>query len=414
MNRIFVALSIVLLTLDVHAQNASQLHIEGLRVYGEAKGHLPIAGLDSQPVTIEFDLDNARPEDFRMKFYQCDKDWNIVENSFVNDEMRNSTKFPIPFKAAPQGVQHYRYHYSLRIPGFPGVEKFAYSGNYVFEIWDKDLTASLARGRFFVVEPRVPFSMVIKNRFLPSTGAPLNQVNKIQFVVSIIDDPKDEADRLVTNFVRTADIYKNRELNSPYRIDVDDRNPNTFVDGYGTNTLKFSVDNIQPGNEYRRLDLTNVDFYPADRLLRERGGADLSRMFHQGAPDNNGQSTLLTNSQYSDYVKFQFEFMRESDDVSPLYVVGDFNDWLTSEAWQLRYDAEAMRYTLQSEFRRGVYDYQYVSSGNNWQGVEGNDWKTINLFTALLYYHDIRFGGFDRIIGVDQRLSPGGTEATTD
>ncbi|HEY6950890.1 MAG TPA: type IX secretion system plug protein domain-containing protein [Bacteroidota bacterium] len=387
--------------------------IKGLQIHGEAMDGFPVTGLDSSPVLIEFDLDNSQPEDYRVKFYQCDKDWNTTENQFINDEMRNSTKFPIPFEHAPAGVQHYVYHYTLRVPGFPGIERFAYSGNYVFEIWDRDLAVLQARGRFFVAEHRIPFAMSIRNRYLPSTGIPLNQVNKIQLAVALTDDPPSESDRIVPNFVRTVDIYKNREVHAPYRIDVDDNNPHTFVDGFGTPNLVFSIDNIQPGNEYRHLDITDVDFYPADRLTRARDGADVGRVFHQGPPDNDGEAVILANTQYSDYVKFQFELDRETDDLSPVYVVGDFNDWLPGDAWKMSYDAPTARYVLQAEFRRGVYDYQYVSGGNDWRAVEGNDWRTVNQFTALLYCHDMRFGGFDRIIGVAQGTSPGGTQAST-
>ncbi len=255
--------------------------------------------------------------------------------------------------------------------------------------------------------------MTIKNRYLPSVGIPFNQVNKIESTVVIPDDTDYDTDRIIVNLVRTVDLYRNRELQTPYRIDVDDDNPNTFVDGLGTGNLKFIVDNIQPGNEYRHLDLTDVDYYPPNRLSRSRDGADVGRMFHQGSPDNDGQSIVLTNSRYSDYIKFQFEFDRESDDLTPLYVVGDFNFWAPSDAWKMKYDEKSQRYILQAELKRGVYDYQYVCNGNDWRGVEGNDWRTVNQFTALLYYHDVNFGGFDRIVGFEQRSSPGGTQPTT-
>jgi hypothetical protein len=327
--------------------------------------------------------------------------------------MRNSTKFPIPFEHAPAGVEHYTYHYTLRVPGFPGVEKFAYSGNYIFEIWDKEQTTLLAKGRFFVAEQRIPITMTIGNRQLPSAGIPFNQVNKIELSVAVPDDANYDPDHIIANLVRTVDVYKNRELQAPYRIDVDDNNPDTFVDGLGTGNLKFIIDNIQPGNEYRHLDLTDVDYYPPNQVSRNRDGADVGRVFHQGPPDNNGESTVLTDSRYSDYIEFQFEFDRESDDLSPMYVVGDFNDWTPSDAWKMSYDKTTQRYVLKSDLRRGTYDYQYVCRGNDWNGVEGNDWRTVNQFTALLYYHDVRFGGFDRIIGYAQQVSPGGTQATT-
>ncbi|HTP12115.1 MAG TPA: type IX secretion system plug protein domain-containing protein, partial [Bacteroidota bacterium] len=251
---------------EMPAQETVTPEIKGLRINGQFAGQFPAAMLGGKAVAIEFDLEKSQPLDFRVKFFQCDKDWNITQTQLVNDAMRNSTKFPIPYERAPIGVEHYVYHYTLRVPGFPGVEQFSFSGNYLFEIWDKELTTMLATGRFFVVEEAVPVSMVVRNRLLPSESAPMNQVNKIEVGVAIPEQQVIETDQLVVNQVRTVDVYRNRELGSPYRIDVDDNNPNTFVDGFGTGSLVFWVDNVRPGNEYRTLDLTDVDYYPPNRI----------------------------------------------------------------------------------------------------------------------------------------------------
>jgi len=413
MNRLSILAAIALVSASVSAQDISTTGIKGLRVNGVARDGFPVAGLDKDSISIEFDLENSQPEDFRIKFYHCERDWAVTPNQFINDEMRNSTKFPIPFEHVPAGVEHYTYHYTLRVPGFAGIEKFNYSGNYLFEIWDKEQTTLLATGRFFVAEHRVPFALSIGNRYLPSTGIPFNQVNKVVASVSLSEDAAYDAERIIASLVRTMDIYKNRELRNPYRIDADDENPDTFVNGLGTNNLEFAVDNVQPGNEYRHLDLTDVDYYPPNTLARNRDGADVSRMFHQGSPDHDGLSSLVTDSRYADYINYRFELDRESDDLSPLFVVGDFNDWTPSDPWKMKYDVQTQRYILQAALRRGVYDYQYVCNGSDWRAVEGNDWRTVNVFTALLYYHDVRYGGFDRIIGIAQTASPGGMQATT-
>ena len=112
--------------------------LKGLRIHGQAKSQLPVARSDGQPVTIEFDIEDAEPKDFRLRFYHCDKDWKVTENSFVNDELRNTTKFPVPFAPAPQFVQHYTFHYNVKVPGFSGLDRFPQSGNYIFQIWDKE------------------------------------------------------------------------------------------------------------------------------------------------------------------------------------------------------------------------------------------------------------------------------------
>ncbi|MEK6565396.1 MAG: hypothetical protein AABZ41_01690, partial [Bacteroidota bacterium] len=183
------------------------------------------------------------------------------------------------------------------------------------------------------------------------------------------------------------------------------------VEGYGLRTVKFSVDNITPGNEYRRLDLRNVDFYPPRQDAQFREGADVSRFLHQGKKDNNGAAVIATVNQYSDYLRFQFELLRESDDLDSVFVLGDFNDWTPSEVSLMKYNRETRRYWLTTWLRRGVYDYQYVAGRNDWITLEGNDWRTVNLYTAFAYYHDPRYGGFDRIVGFVQALGPGSGDA---
>jgi hypothetical protein len=113
-------------------------------------------------------------------------------------------------------------------------------------------------------------------------------------------------------------------------------------------------------------------------------------------------------------VQFQFELGRpEENSNEKIYVVGDFNGWKVDEKWRLQYDDTIKHYRLLTWLRRGAYDYQYVLNENDRIALEGNDWRTMNVYTALVYYHDVRFGGFDRILLAAQKTSPGGTEPTS-
>lgn len=391
-------------------QNLSPL--QGLRVYGEKEEDLPVARIDGQPITIEFDVGTSAPKDFRMKLFHCDMDWKVTENSFINDELKNVIQFPVPYEPAPKFVRYYTYHYKVRIPGFAGLDTFPHSGNYIFQLWEKGGKEPAVTRRFFVVERIVIPSITVRNRLLPSTVSPWNQVNKVEVSFSI-PQPRDVGDEFSPMLLKTVDVYKNRRLTDPYRISADDDSPHTFVEGWGLSKVRFVVDNVQPGNEYRRLDLTNVDHYPPDKKARPREGADVSRFLLQGPRDNNGASHWATDDRYADYIQYQFELLRDSDDLDSVYVVGDFNEWTPSRSWFMTYASDTKRYVLSAWLRRGVYDYQYVLKGNDWISVEGNDWRTVNLYTAFVYYHDPRFGGFDRILGYAQTLGPGGIEATS-
>lgn len=397
----------------LHAQEILSDRILGLRVTGSAEAQLPVAGLNNNPITIEFDLRENIPPSIVVKFFHCDRNWNVTQNSFINDEMRNRTKFPLSFEPAPAGVQQYRFHYTLKVPGFAGVERFPQSGNYIFEIWDDEAKTLLGRGRFFVVENTIKPGMSVTNRSLPSEANPYSQVNKIEVGFAIPGSDGERKETLFPIYFTTLDIYKNRQLYTPWRIDADDKNPNTFIDGFGTMKLKFIIDNLPPGNEYRRIDLRDINLYPLGQQLRAKDGADVSRFLFKSARDNNGLSVFSTGNRYADYLKFQFELLVDGNADDSVFVVGDFNGWKPSPQSLMRFDTEKNRFVWSTSLRRGIYDYQYVRANNDWISIEGNDWRTINVYTAFIYYHDTRLGGFDRILGYAQRSSPGGVEATS-
>ncbi|HEX9615680.1 MAG TPA: hypothetical protein VGA55_09230, partial [Bacteroidota bacterium] len=304
------------------------------------------------------------------------------------------------------GVKGYTYHYSFSIPDERIFREFLFSGNYILEIVDLDSGELLGRARFFVTDTIVRPAMKIENRQEPSEENPYYQVNRIDVTFAI--PPPDSAVSYFPLDFTLVDVYKNREVSRPWRIDGKDENPHTFVEGFGTKSLTFRIDNVPPGNEYRTINLENVDFYPQDRLLRSRGGADVSRFLGRIVRDNNGASSIVQGTRYAEYLDFEFELLWDTQSDS-VFVVGDFNQWSPENSIPMR--REGGRYRWQTSVRRGRYDYQYVV-GNNWIILEGNDWRTINRYTAVVYYRDPRFGGFDRIVGVGRGQNPGGTSAT--
>lgn len=395
------------------AQEAFSDRIKGLRVYGSVEAGVPVADLQSQAILVEFDVDEAEPPDLHVRVLHCDRNWNVTQNGFINDEMRNRSRAPLQYDPAHDGVRYYRFHYSIKLPGSVGIERFTYSGNYVFEILDEQSAIVLARGRFFVVERVLPLVMKISNRSLPSVTNPYNQVNKIEVGFTIPRPEENNGEALFPLLLKVADVYRNRQLYDPWRIDADDQNPNTFVDGFGTPSLKFVVDNVTPGNSYRKLDLTDVTAYPENRTLKSSNGADVSRFQFRPGSDRHGTSVPTTGSRFGDYVPFRFELASEKPQWGKVYVVSDFNAWRTAEEWAMTYDEATQRYYSDVTIKRGVYDYQYVVGPNDWIALEGNDWRTSNVYSAFVYYHDNRLGGYDRIAGFTQRVGAGGKESTS-
>ncbi len=395
------------------AQEDQSERILGLRINGSRQSNFPVASLKGNPVTISFDVNERPAPDLFLRIYHCDRNWVRTESNFINDQFRTIAKASLPFTLAPQGVEGYQFSYAFRLPGSFGIEQFQYSGNYEFEIVERNVGAILARGGLFVAEGSQPVSIQVLNRQLPSEIIPNNQVLKIAVRVDVVHDEANLIDRIPYNLVHTVDVYKNRNANSPMRVDVDDKVSDTFVDGFGTPRLTFIIDDMLPGNEYRRLDLSDVDFYPKAKVSRARDGADVSRNFHADEKDHDGKSSLLTGTRYADYLSYTFELLREKEEHDPVYVVGDFSGWRATDKYRMRFDPSSGRYAVTVSLRRGTYDYEYAFERGNKIVLEGNDWRTVNVYTALVYYRDPRLGGYDRIIGFVQGRSSGGIEATS-
>ena len=398
----YVLLLLFGITSIVSGQEFVSSKIKGLRIYGSTESSLPIARLQSRPITLEFDIDSEDLPALQLRFFHCDRDWNVTPTSFVNDDIRNRSRSDLAAEPSPNGVRGYTFHYTVKIPGYPIFDGFLYSGNYVYELWDRENDEKLVRGRFFVTEDRLTPRMRVANRQEPSAVNPYYQVYEIRVGFGV---PRSDSTTVFeAAYFTRVDVYKNREMTRPRVISTDDQDPHTFIDGLGMQKLEFLVDDMETGSEYRVLDLRDNGFYPQGRPLRPKDGADVSRFLARMKPDNNGGSSIVRGTSYADYLDFQFELVLSSSGQEKVYVVGDFNCWRPGPLSVMSYSGD--RYVWKTALRRGVYDYQYVL-GDDWVALEGNDWSTTNIYTALVYYYDPRFGGFDRLIGVASGRSPG-------
>ncbi|MEX2089499.1 MAG: type IX secretion system plug protein domain-containing protein [Bacteroidota bacterium] len=408
-----VVLTILVGWTTLTAQEILSDRIVGMRMSGTTKAEIPVAGMGGDPITVEFDLKGEVPENVRLRVIHCDRDWKPTGTSFINNETANRARVPILYEFAPAGVRGYRFQYRFKLPGIAGIDQFAQSGNYLFELLDEEWSQVLARGRFYVVENLVRPVMKIANRQLASGVHPWNKVHRVEVGVVIPDADADGERRLLVPYLTRVDIIKNRQLYHPWRIDAGVFSSTTFVEGIGTSRLKFVIENVQPGSEYRRIDLRNVTDYPEGVQLRPRSGADVSRYLQSAPRDNNGVSLLTTGSRFAEYVPFQFELILDPPPGDSVMVVGDFNGWRPSAGYRLRYDEGTNRFRTLVLLKRGLHDYQYTLGNHDWVSLEGNDWRTVNVYSAFVYYLEPRYGGFDRIVGFVQGTGPGGSGPTS-
>lgn len=398
---------------------SSDVEILGLRVYGNNDEYLPPIITQNEVVTIEFDVTTVHPPNLQIIFKHVSKEWRVDENSFVNPPEKLRTDY-LAYTVAPQGVYQYTFRYKNSFPNQRNNVKFTFSGKYIFSIIDREANDEvLATGKFIVVEETVPSTMTIENKYDPNAVSPMNQVNVI--TVSIQAPQEFRANDPVGIYhadIKMVEIIKNWILDRPHRIDIDDRNPDTFVEDFLTPQKKFWIRNVPLGNEYRRLDLSNTTMYPNRQLAILKDGPDVSRYQWQGKPDANGASKLKPFvGANSDYLEVEMRLRLPQKLEKNIYVTGGFTNWELLPEYAMEFDTVTQLYKFRFWVRRGVYDYQYVlgvedENGkiieDDWFALEGNDWRTINRLVALVFYNDRRFGGFDRIVGFVRGRNPGG------
>ena len=397
----------------LHAQEPVNVVVRNLRLEGSLEARMPVALRSSHPIAVSFDVvDPGRPE-VHVRVWHCDRDWKRTESIFLNDPVRNVFRGVTSSVRAPIGVQGYTFTYKFQLPGLAGFEVFEHSGNHVVEIWNADETLLLGSARFFVAETLAGGRLLVGNRRLPSASSPWNQVHRIVLSYVVPPPSPEETAPVEPSLVRTMDVYRNREFHHRLRVDVDDDDPETFIDGFGTRSLKFIYDHAPAGAPYRSMDLHNAGRYPPGVTLRQLDGVDLSRWQVLAGRDHFGVPSYVSEGNTADFVPFRFELLRPPElGEEDIRVVGEFNQWDPDDAWRLQRLAPENRYALAAQIRRGVQDYQYVLNGTDWLALEGNDWSAVCVYTAFVYYHDPRLGGYDRILIAVQGRSPGGAEAT--
>ena len=414
------------LALMCSVANAQEFVVRGLSVYGlDNEQNVPVIVRDSSGradarthyITIQFDVRGKEPPALRVRFLHCNRDWVPDNNLFVQDETHN-TSFILDYRTSPNGVEYYSYRYTNRFPDEDDIVRFNYSGNWIFRLLGKEEESVFGEGRFFVVDDVSKAVVTVTNDYRTDVDSPLNQIHKVQVDVRLPNE-------IDGYFYTTVDVYQNRRFFNPYRIDVNDRDPYTKVEGFNLGYRLFTALNIQPGNEYRTLNFSNTTQYPHRALVRLVGGVDQPRFYWRTGPDRNGTASLNGfTGLASDYLNVLFRLDLSSLDVrnvlsggAGVYVVSQFNQWNPTAEDRLEYDDVERCYVVKKLLRRGIYDYQYIQGvwddaaatpvQQDWVALEGNDWRTTNTYYAMVYYDDPRFGGFDRIVGFGTGKSPG-------
>ena len=357
---------------------------------------------NNDKITIEFDIKAQDQPNLIAVFRFCDRNWKPYDNLFLTNYGRDRG-YKFNTSILPNTVEEANYHYKGIFPTKKDFVSFPFSGNWKFYITDySDTSLVYATGKFYVVYTDVSLNSSLKEDQMEGTDLFPTELNKVFNVTTKFNLPDD----LFPSYVKEVRIIENHKINYPYIID---RNFNTLKRQYywdANRKFTFTARDIQPGNEYRQLNLMNVNRFNSKDVSAQYNGMEYSRFFEQGKSDLNGGEILKNfNNRYATYLNVNFLLRTPEDNYGDVYLVGAFNNWTAQESFKMNKDNDL--YSLNVNLKRGIYDYQYVAAVGNsrgkisydWLSLEGNSWQTTNEYHIFLYYNEPDLGGYDRIIG---------------
>ncbi|MCB0743979.1 MAG: DUF5103 domain-containing protein, partial [Ignavibacteriae bacterium] len=281
--------------------------------------------------------------------------------------------------------------------------QFLSSGNWMFYITDSyDDEYVYNFGKFYVVENFVELKTEIQDWRREGNISSNNALDRVENLKVHFNLP----DSLTPFRVEHVEVVKNLEINYAQKILKESFQDNKAYEWDGSNSFTFITRDLEPGNEYRQVNLNDRNKYEYPITRAHFDGIEYSRFYQLGERDFNGGFKLMNkNNEYADYLIATFEFAPPEKIYEDIFIVGSFTDWEVLPGYKLN-DKDGY-YSISIELKRGIYDYQYVT-GNitddnvediDWRIFEGNYWETKNNYSIFLYYKSPDKGEYDQIIG---------------
>lgn len=367
---------------------------------------LPILKLgSSDKMTIEFEIESEFEPSFSIVFKFCDSDWIPYDNLLLENRGGNIL-YNVNVKRLPVTTEGANYFVSEKFP--QNQIEFPFSGKWMYFITDNQNTSIIYDyGKFFVVEDLIEFKVDVQKWIREgkiSSNNALDRVLNFKIDFSIPDS-------LSPFNIMHIEIIKNFLTEYPNIIKKENYNLNQGYEWDGANKFQFYSRDIQPGNEYRQVNLRDKNLYEYPFTRAHFDGIQYSRFYSLGNNDFNGGFKLMDrNNEYSDYLVTKFEFSPPEEIDEDIFIVGPFSNWEVLPWFKL--GQEKSFYSINIELKRGIYDYQYVTgrviedevTQIDWTLFEGNFWETKNIYSVFLYYKTEELGGYDKIIGYSNIL----------
>lgn len=399
MKKIFFLLLIIASSIS-HSQ---EIEIRSLNVYTSSnKTSIPVLNSTKDFLIIDFDVKAEYPPNFNILFKFCDRNWIPTDNIFLQNQGQN-TAYNLEFFSLPSTVEDASYHCSNKFPDKLGYVNFPFSGKWKFFIVDsQDYSKVYGEGKFFVVKSAQPINVNIKKETLDDEVYYPPQLGLVDWVITDLNLRSE----FFPFFVDEVEIVQNHLLNYSKVVNRNSTDRNRVFEWDGGSKLKFIAKDVRPGNEYRQVNLNDINVFNSKNVKAQFDGLEYSRFFIQGKEDlNGGLSFRAPKDIYSTYMNVLFQIKPPEEIFGDIHLLGAFNDWTISENSKMNFNGDHFDKTIL--LKRGVYDYTFVVvkgdydiPGNiDWYSLEGNFWETSNEYNVFLWYRDQEYGGYDRIIG---------------
>lgn len=398
-------LLIILWSITLIAQD--DFEIKSLKVYqSHDETSFPILFPNSK-IAIEFDIKSETTPNWEILFRFCDQYWEPYEDYLFANDMYN-TERNLWFEVLPFRGDRAKYHYKETFPNEN--VNFPFAGKWQFYIVDSnDPEYIYGSGKFFVINHKeVYLKTSLKSERLEGLDpdpAVFGQIYNLKVSFNLPDS-------LFTQNVKNIEIIENRKIEYPIVIEKTYDNQWRYYEIEGFESLSFHVKDIQPGGEYRQVNLMNKTKYTPPKVYAKFDGVEVSRKFNPSGKDFNGGSKLMNfQNEYSEYMDVEFRLRLPDNYYENVFLVGSFNNWKILPDYRM--DEDNGFFTKTIELKRGIYDYQYVTAdtvndyleNESWIELEGNDWRTRNEYYIFLYYDSPELGGYDKIMGYKKIIS---------
>ena len=365
---------------------------------------LPVIRMDSRDkLTINFEIESLHEPAFSIKFKFCDSDWEPYDNILL-EGIGENTHYNINLNRLPTTTDGAEYYYSEKYPNRD--VKFNNSGKWMFFITDSyDEDIIYEWGKFYVVENIVELNTDYQKWRREGSISSNNANDRVINLKTNFTIP----DSISPFRVDHLEIVKNFELEYPIIIQKETFSKNRGYEWDGSNNFTFYIRDLEPGNEYRQINLKDKNKYDYPVTRARFDGIEYSRFYSLGNKDLNGGFRLMDrNNIYSDYLVAKFEFKPHEKIYDDIFIVGSFTNWEVLPWYKLQMQNDT--YFINIELKRGIYDYQYVAGtlddetvvDIDWRVFEGNYWETENVYSIFLYYKSPEKGEFDQIISYRQ------------